>query len=339
VEKRLGLRPIEGYQHVVDDYGLPCTAQEFFERTIPLMKQRYASIPELPGASRLLEYIRRHQIPVALATSSLRLSMQMKIGAHKGWPELFAASVVGEDVLNGKPAPDIFLRAAELLNAPPESCLVIEDAPAGVQAGKAAGMVVLAVPSLPKKKHRLLYEAADKIAASLLDFRPEEFGLPPFDDYICGALPVEPWYLGGPVIKGFGRGSKVLGIPTANLPTSSFQDKMAEHTCGIYLGWAGLRGQVYKMVMSVGWNPYFDNDSKTVEPWLLHEFEDDFYDEELRLVVVGYIRPEANFPSLDALVERIHEDGRIAKDALDHPPYAQYGHDAYLRTAQKQQTV
>jgi hypothetical protein len=43
-------------------------------------------------------------------------------------------------------------------------------------------MVVLAVPSLPKKKHRLLYEAADKIAASLLDFRPEEFGLPPFDD-------------------------------------------------------------------------------------------------------------------------------------------------------------
>lgn len=40
VEKRLGLRPIEGYQHVVDDYGLPCTAQEFFEKTIPLMKQR-----------------------------------------------------------------------------------------------------------------------------------------------------------------------------------------------------------------------------------------------------------------------------------------------------------
>lgn len=39
---------------------------------------------------------------------------------------------------------------------------------------------------------------------------------------------------------------------------------MAEHTCGIYLGWAGLRGRVFKMVMSVGWNPYFDNDSKTV---------------------------------------------------------------------------
>jgi hypothetical protein len=48
---------------------------------------------------------------------------------------------------------------------------------------------------------------------------------------------------------------------------------------------------------------------------------------------------QANFPSLDALVERIHEDGRIAKDALDHPPYAQYGQDAYLRTAQKQQTI
>jgi riboflavin kinase len=52
------------------------------------------------------------------------------------------------------------------------------------------------------------------------------------------------------------------------------------------------------MVMSIGWNPFFDNSSKTIEPWLLHEFPEDFYDQELRLTVLGYIRPECGFTTL-----------------------------------------
>ena len=61
--------------------------------------------------------------------------------------------------------------------------------------------------------------------ASLYDFAPEEYGLPPFEDRICGELvPVEqPWTLKGTVVKGFGRGSKELGIPTANLDSASLQ--------------------------------------------------------------------------------------------------------------------
>ncbi|KAL9995841.1 putative riboflavin kinase [Helianthus debilis subsp. tardiflorus] len=55
------------------------------------------------------------------------------------------------------------------------------------------------------------------------------------------------------------------------------------------------RGVLYKMVMSIGWNPYFDNTEKTIEPWLLHKFDEDFYGEELHLVIVGYIRPEVCF--------------------------------------------
>jgi len=49
------------------------------------------------------------------------------------------------------------------------------------------------------------------------------------------------------------------------LPTENFSDVVSEHTSGVYFGWAGLstRG-VYKMVMSIGWNPYFDNTEKTV---------------------------------------------------------------------------
>ena len=69
--------------------------------------------------------------------------------------------------------------------------------------------------------------------ASLYDFVPEQFGLPPFEDWICGELvPVEPpWTLKGTVVKGFGRGSKELGIPTANLDSASLQVSSLTLTC------------------------------------------------------------------------------------------------------------
>jgi hypothetical protein len=69
---------------------------------------------------------------------------------------------------------------------------------------------------------------------------------------------------------------------------------------------------------------------------LLHDFGEDFYGEELRLVIVGYIRPEANFPSLESLIERIHEDARISDKALNLPLYAKYKDSPYLRNSLKE---
>ena len=67
--------------------------------------------------------------------------------------QYFPVVVSSQDVEHGKPAPDIFLRAAELLNVSPEKCYVIEDSAAGVDAGKAAGMSVIAITnSLPREK-------------------------------------------------------------------------------------------------------------------------------------------------------------------------------------------
>lgn len=65
----------------------------------------------------------------------------------------------------------------------------------------------------------------------------------------------EPITLGGPVVHGFGRGSKELGIPTANVPVESVRDQVDALDCGIYYGWATLRrlSQPVKMVMSIGW--------------------------------------------------------------------------------------
>ncbi|CAD6340685.1 unnamed protein product [Miscanthus lutarioriparius] len=284
--------------------------------------RRWCNIKALPGATRLIKHLRSNGVPTALASNSPRSNIEAKISCHQGWKECFSTIVGGDEVEKGKPSPDIFLEAAKRMNATP-NCLVIEDSLPGVTAGKAAGMHVIAVPSIPKKTAE--FSSADVVINSLLDVRPEKWG-------IEDTLPIEPWFISGPVIKGFGRGSIVLGIPTANLPAENFSDVVSEYTSGVYFGWAGLstRG-IYKMVMSVGWNPYFGNTEKTVEPWLLHNFGEDFYGEELRLATVGYIRPEANFPSLESLIERIQEDGRIAEKALDLPMYAKYKDSPYLR--------
>ncbi|CAH1413433.1 unnamed protein product [Lactuca virosa] len=122
------------------------------------------------------------------------------------WKESFAAIVDGDEVKAGKPSPEIFLEASKRLNIDPSKCLVIEDSLPGIAAAKAANMEVVVVPSLPKQSY--LYTDADAVITSLLDLHPEKWGLTPFEDWIDGTLPLEPWYIGGPVIKGYGRGSK-----------------------------------------------------------------------------------------------------------------------------------
>ncbi|KAI5678698.1 hypothetical protein M9H77_09648 [Catharanthus roseus] len=331
-QRIVGKTPLEAAAAVVEDYGLPLSTDEFLSEINQVFTQQWSNIKPQPGATRLINHLRGHGVPMALASNSPRGNVETKISYHQGWKESFSVIIGGDEVTSAKPAPEIFLEAAKRLHIDPSSCLVIEDSLPGVTAGKAAGMEVVAVPSLPKQSH--LYSSADEVINSLLDLQPEKWGLPPFEDWIDGTLPIEPWHIGGPVIKGYGRGSKVLGIPTANLSTEGYSDILSEHPSGVYFGWAGLptRG-IFKMVMSIGWNPYFDNAEKTIEPWLLYDFKDDFYGEELHLIIIGYIRPEANFPSLESLVARIHEDGKIAEKALDLPIYAKYKNDPYLKSS------
>lgn len=66
------------------------------------------------------------------------------------------------------------------------------------------------------------------------------------------------------VVKGFGRGSKLLGIPTANMAMKEIGETVNDTQTGIYFGYTMLRGVVHQAVVSIGWNPYFDNREKTV---------------------------------------------------------------------------
>ncbi|MHC4620543.1 MAG: HAD family hydrolase, partial [Planctomycetota bacterium] len=83
---------------------------------------------------------------------------------HIGVAGYFDAIVVGEDVKNGKPAPDTFLKAAEKLSLPPNRCVVVEDAVAGIDAAKSAGMSVIA---LTTTRPRTDLQHADLIVDSL----------------------------------------------------------------------------------------------------------------------------------------------------------------------------
>lgn len=328
-KKIIGKTPYEGAAAIVEEYSLPITADELLSDIKPLLSTKWCNIKAQPGANRLINHLRSHGVKLGLASNTTKADIETKISYHHGWKESFIVILGSDEVTHPKPSPEIYLEAANRLKMNPSSCLVIEDSVPGVAAGKAAEMEVVAVPSIPKQSQ--LFTEADEVINSLLDFQPERWGLPAFEDWIERTLPIEPWYIGGPVIKGFGRGSKVLGIPTANLSTEAYSDVLSEHPAGVYFGWAGLASKgVYKMVMSIGWNPYFNNTEKTIEPWLLHDFNENFYGEDLRLAIVGYIRSEANFPSLESLVAKIHEDRDIAERALELSLYNKYRDDPYL---------
>ncbi len=105
---------------------------------------RQSGVTILPGARELLEALQAEGIPAAVASSTPRLNLDA-IFAATALDRFFKAVVCGDDVINGKPAPDVFLLAASKLGLGPDECLVIEDAHAGIEAAIAAGMRVLAV--------------------------------------------------------------------------------------------------------------------------------------------------------------------------------------------------
>ncbi|HEY1353278.1 MAG TPA: HAD family phosphatase [Ktedonobacteraceae bacterium] len=102
------------------------------------------SVSFLPGAQELMSALHTAGFLQALASSTPGANIAL-ISELLDLKRYFSALVSGETVTNGKPAPDIFLQAAAVLNVPPTICIVIEDAVAGVQAAHAAGMRCISV--------------------------------------------------------------------------------------------------------------------------------------------------------------------------------------------------
>ncbi|KAI1141504.1 riboflavin kinase [Hypoxylon sp. FL0543] len=230
----------------------------------------------------------------------------------------------------------------------------------------------------------------------------------------AGPEPPYPLRMEGAVISGFGRGSKELGIPTANLPVDEAATPwIATAKSGVYFGYASLalpsshpdhkshyhrhrthpraaadappaplpsssdsnpprttitsvstasdtfpsltsssegvtkeqtrkeskeeekaaqggkaegddapqHWQIYPMVMSIGYNPFYKNAVRSAEVHVLHRFAADFYGAPMRLLILGFVRDERDYSSLDALVSDINIDCDVARQSLARPAW------------------
>lgn len=147
-----------------------------------------------------------------------------------------------------------------------------------------------------------------------------------------------PHYASGKIVKGFGRGSKQLGIPTANFPVEVVEALPSNLSTGVYYGWANVDGgPVYKMVMSIGWNPFYNNIKKSMETHILHTFQNDLYGCLLRVCILGYIRPEQDFNSIGDLISAIKSDIETADKALDNMTLMPYKNDPFFESKSPQE--
>lgn len=166
-----------GARSTLDYFNVPDAA-----RRAPMFAQHKQAMIEaliangafaaFPDALQLVAALRERRIPMAAASSSKNantMMAQIDVAAGTGAVrliEMFDANVCGRDVARGKPSPDLFLLAASELGIPPENCVVVEDAPAGVEAAKAGGMRAIGVARLDDAE--LLRQAqADLVVTSL----------------------------------------------------------------------------------------------------------------------------------------------------------------------------
>jgi beta-phosphoglucomutase family hydrolase len=110
-----------------------------------LYRQRFRPLlKEVPGLHRYLELVAAQGIPMALATSAGRENVNYVLEGL-GIQAFFRVQVTADEVINGKPDPEIFLKAAGELEVAPEKCLVFEDSPSGLEAARRAGMPAVAL--------------------------------------------------------------------------------------------------------------------------------------------------------------------------------------------------
>lgn len=120
--RRLSLRKEELYREIIRERG----------------------ISPLPGVREFLERLDRAGIPCAIGSSTHRKNIETSLEVL-GLGPFFQALITAEDVTQGKPDPEVFLKAAAALGRPPSACIVFEDAPVGLEAARAGGMAAVGV--------------------------------------------------------------------------------------------------------------------------------------------------------------------------------------------------
>ena len=170
LRKRLIGRGIDVFVSIlINEYGVKKTPE-----TLLAMKDRYyldvarTNTKVFPEMRKLLDILKEQNMPMAIASGSSQAVIDEVIDIC-GVRDYFAVLISSVGLFPGKPAPDIFLETARRLDVTPSECLVLEDSPHGVEAALAAGMKVVAIPTLTKPPLDAVFEKSDILFAEGMD--------------------------------------------------------------------------------------------------------------------------------------------------------------------------
>ena len=172
----VGRGTLEAARIIVDALALPLSPEALVLERDRVLVDLVARAPAIAGAEAFTRALAERGIPMAIATSTEAPLFAIKAARNRDWLAIFRAAVCGDDprVTRSKPAPDIFLAAAQDLGAPPADCLVFEDSPFGVEAARAAGTQVIALPDPAMDRAR--YAPADAIVAGFGELALDRLG-------------------------------------------------------------------------------------------------------------------------------------------------------------------
>src|ERR1700678_1296807 len=144
-DRMMGMSTAEWSAYLSADFGIGLTPRQVAEEVIAAMAVEYEKhLPLLPGAINAVRSL-AGRWPLAVASSSPRSLIETVLDAAD-LASAFAAVVSSEEVPRGKPAPDVYLAAADRLSVSPTSCAAIEDSSNGLRSAAAAGFTVIAIP-------------------------------------------------------------------------------------------------------------------------------------------------------------------------------------------------
>jgi HAD superfamily hydrolase (TIGR01509 family) len=170
--RMMGMSSGEWSRYMQQELGVPLAPATISGEVVTRLKARLrAGVPLLPGAHEATDAI-AGRWPLAIASSANRPVIDLVLELTGLGPR-FQATVSSEEVVRGKPAPDVYVEAARRIDADPRRCAAIEDSANGLRAASAAGMRVVAIPNAAFPPDPAALELADVVLRSLAELRPE----------------------------------------------------------------------------------------------------------------------------------------------------------------------
>jgi HAD superfamily hydrolase (TIGR01509 family) len=168
----LGMSSVEWSRYMRDILGVDLAPDQIVDLVVAnLLEQYRRRLPLIPGAVEAVQRIGRRW-PLALASSAGRPVIDTVL-AVAGLQHAFQATVSSEEVPRGKPAPDVYLEAAQRLGQPPRGCAAVEDSANGIRSALAAGLHAVAIPNRDYPPPASVLAKAQVVIDSLADLTVE----------------------------------------------------------------------------------------------------------------------------------------------------------------------